>query len=270
MPKTKRGRSTSSNRSKASPFPKISTKSKQKESEIFTGTKEDINEWEEAKCPICMEHPHSAVRLQCSSCKNGCRPYMCNTGCRHSNCLNEFFKQFSVSSSTIAPRESPLSSSGSSPTEPEDAPDFSIIEPYQLNRSCGNHLQPKLECPLCRGEVTGWVIDEPARRFMNSRPRSCSFEKCDFIGTYAELRKHARVGHPFVQPWEVDQERNQKWIRLEHAREVQDVLSAIQSEHINLSTGEIDVSQINDQWVSLTLLARYYMPTNIPDDQSET
>ncbi|GKB51223.1 putative zinc finger, RING/FYVE/PHD-type containing protein [Tanacetum coccineum] len=36
-------------------------------------------EWEEAKCPICMEHPHNAVQLLCSSSETGCRPYICDT-----------------------------------------------------------------------------------------------------------------------------------------------------------------------------------------------
>ncbi|PWA34231.1 hypothetical protein CTI12_AA621150 [Artemisia annua] len=33
-------------------------------------------EWEEARCPICMEHPHNAVLLLCSSLEKGCRPYI--------------------------------------------------------------------------------------------------------------------------------------------------------------------------------------------------
>ncbi|PWA68030.1 hypothetical protein CTI12_AA311970 [Artemisia annua] len=49
-------------------------------------------EWEEARCPICMEHPHNAVLLLCSSREKGCRPYMCDTSYRHSNCLDQFLK----------------------------------------------------------------------------------------------------------------------------------------------------------------------------------
>nr|GEV65037.1 hypothetical protein [Tanacetum cinerariifolium] len=37
------------------------------------------NEWEEARCPICMEHPHNDVLLRCSSFEKGCHPYMCDT-----------------------------------------------------------------------------------------------------------------------------------------------------------------------------------------------
>ncbi|XP_073390889.1 uncharacterized protein [Physcomitrium patens] len=49
-------------------------------------------EWEEATCPVCMEHPHNAVLLICSSYAKGCRPYMCDTSYRHSNCLDQYRK----------------------------------------------------------------------------------------------------------------------------------------------------------------------------------
>lgn len=49
-------------------------------------------EWEEAVCPICLEFPHNAVLLVCSSHEKGCRPYMCNTSYRHSNCLDQYRK----------------------------------------------------------------------------------------------------------------------------------------------------------------------------------
>lgn len=49
-------------------------------------------EWDGAVCPICMEHPHNAVLLVCSSYENGCCPYMCDTSYRHSNCLDQYRK----------------------------------------------------------------------------------------------------------------------------------------------------------------------------------
>ncbi|GLJ44130.1 hypothetical protein SUGI_0920320 [Cryptomeria japonica] len=49
-------------------------------------------EWDDAVCPICMEHPHNAVLLVCSSYDNGCCPYMCDTSYRHSNCLDQYRK----------------------------------------------------------------------------------------------------------------------------------------------------------------------------------
>ncbi|KAK6141561.1 hypothetical protein DH2020_024693 [Rehmannia glutinosa] len=47
-------------------------------------------QWDEASCPICMDHPHNAVLLICSSYEKGCRSYICDTSHRHSNCLDRF------------------------------------------------------------------------------------------------------------------------------------------------------------------------------------
>lgn len=49
-------------------------------------------EWDDARCPICMDHPHNAVLLLCSSHDKGCRSYICDTSYRHSNCLDRFRK----------------------------------------------------------------------------------------------------------------------------------------------------------------------------------
>lgn len=49
-------------------------------------------EWDDARCPICMDHPHNAVLLLCSSHGKGCRSYVCDTSYRHSNCLDRFRK----------------------------------------------------------------------------------------------------------------------------------------------------------------------------------
>ncbi|KAJ1269986.1 hypothetical protein BS78_06G020300 [Paspalum vaginatum] len=49
-------------------------------------------EWDDALCPICMDHPHNAVLLLCSSHDKGCRSYICDTSYRHSNCLDRFKK----------------------------------------------------------------------------------------------------------------------------------------------------------------------------------
>lgn len=45
-----------------------------------------------ASCPICMDHPHNAVLLLCSSHDKGCQSYICDTSYRHSNCLDRFKK----------------------------------------------------------------------------------------------------------------------------------------------------------------------------------
>ncbi|KAK9292776.1 hypothetical protein L1049_020756 [Liquidambar formosana] len=49
-------------------------------------------ELDEASCPICMDHPHNAVLILCSSHDKGCRSYICDTSYRHSNCLDRFKK----------------------------------------------------------------------------------------------------------------------------------------------------------------------------------
>ncbi|CAK9163465.1 unnamed protein product [Ilex paraguariensis] len=49
-------------------------------------------EWDDASCPICMDHPHNAVLLLCSSHEKGCQSYICDTSYRHSNCLDRFKK----------------------------------------------------------------------------------------------------------------------------------------------------------------------------------
>ncbi|EEF44746.1 conserved hypothetical protein [Ricinus communis] len=135
----------------------------------------DIKQWEKLRCPICIEHPHNAVLLNCSSFDSGCRPYMCNTDDRHSNCLDQFCK-----------------SSGSCPSASTSS-----------NESGSN--QRKLACPLCRGEIHGWfMILDPARELLNSKPRSCSYESCDFVGDYSELSKHVLSDHPAIQPLEDD------------------------------------------------------------------
>lgn len=49
-------------------------------------------ELDEVSCSICMDHPHNAVLLLCSSHEKGCRSYICDTSYRHSNCLDRFKK----------------------------------------------------------------------------------------------------------------------------------------------------------------------------------
>ncbi|KAG6500215.1 hypothetical protein ZIOFF_040058 [Zingiber officinale] len=69
-------------------------------------------ELDEISCSICMEYPHNAVLLLCSSYEKGCRSYICDTSYRHSNCLDRF-KKLQVDSNKISsePRSSALDSS---------------------------------------------------------------------------------------------------------------------------------------------------------------
>ncbi|CAK9227104.1 unnamed protein product [Sphagnum troendelagicum] len=156
-------------------------------------------EWEEATCPICMEHPHNAVLLICTSHDNGCHPYMCDTSYRHSNCLDQYRKA----------HDSSYKTQGRTLSAEVDMGD--------------------LLCPLCRGKVEGWKVVDTARQHLNRKIRNCAQEACGFSGPYEELRKHARGIHPSARPSDVDPARQKDWLRLERQRDLGDVLSTILS-----------------------------------------
>lgn len=221
MPKVRRVRSLSYDRSRASPYPCTSKDGDSCKPTNPLDSLKDVKEWEEARCPICMEHPHNAVLLICSSYENGCQPYMCNTSHRHSNCLDQFSKSSVPYPSTASLQEIPLTSIVSRRMSEERLPSWQT-------RPCEEQLRPNLMCPLCRGEIFGYSVLGPARQFMNTKVRSCSSETCEFSGTYSELRKHARSEHPSVRPSEVDPTRQRDWARLECQRDLADVLSLVQ------------------------------------------
>ncbi|KAI7727404.1 hypothetical protein M8C21_009510 [Ambrosia artemisiifolia] len=180
-------RRSSSHRYRASPYTrcnKNADRRTRKPPSLPIGNK---NEWEETRCCICMEHPHNAVLLVCSSREKGCLPYICDTSARHSNCLDQFQKTFMND-------------------EDEDE-------------------RTNLVCPLCRGQINKWIVVKPAREFMNSKTRSCSMGTCDFSGNYSQLRRHARREHPRVRPTDVDPQRELEWTKLEQDMEQQDMLS---------------------------------------------
>ncbi|KAF3450841.1 hypothetical protein FNV43_RR06930 [Rhamnella rubrinervis] len=239
MPKVRRVRSVSYDRSRAPPYPCTSKDGDCCKLTNPLDSLKDVKEWEEARCPICMEHPHNAVLLKCSSYENGCRPYMCNTSCRHSNCLDQFSKSSVPYPSTALLQEIPLTSTASRRMSAEQSLPG-------LTGPCGSQLPPNLVCPLCRGEIFGYTVVEPARQFMNTKVRSCSSETCEFSGTYSELRKHARSEHPSVRPSEVDPTRQRDWVRLERERDLEDVLSLVQPwvEEDN------NPSEVIDSWMS--------------------
>ncbi|TQD99953.1 hypothetical protein C1H46_014457 [Malus baccata] len=173
-------------------------------------------DWEDATCSVCMEYPHNAVLLLCSSHDKGCRPYMCGTSFRHSNCLGQYKKAYTK----IVPSDlgQPLLGSNNDP----------IVEP-----DAGWPVQKcevtELACPLCRGQVKGWTVLEPARDYLNTKRRSCMQENCSFVGNYKELKRHVKEEHPSACPREVDPDLEQKWRSLEHERETNDLMSTIQS-----------------------------------------
>ncbi|KAF3512361.1 hypothetical protein F2Q69_00008017 [Brassica cretica] len=157
------------------------------------------NDWADAVCSVCMECPHNAVLLLCSSHDKGCRPYMCGTSFRYSNCLDQYNK----ASAKLTPSHQQVVNS---------------------KREVEN-----LKCPLCRGQVKGWTIVKPARDDLNLKKRSCMQEGCSFSGAFKELRKHMKKDHPCAQPREVDPDVEQEWRRFEVEQDRNDVISTIRS-----------------------------------------
>ncbi|XP_047327507.1 uncharacterized protein LOC124931155 [Impatiens glandulifera] len=189
--------------SRASPYSCKSKNTEQQKLEQSVISHGNEKEWEEILCPICMDHPHNAVLLMCSSHEKGCRPYMCDSSRRHSNCLDQFRK--------------------SSPVVNDNN------EERLLELGDRQKTKSTLQCPLCRGKVRGFVVSKPSREFMNSKPRNCSLETCKFSGTYSELRMHARLEHPKVHPSNTDPTRQNEWARLEQEMDFQDFISATQA-----------------------------------------
>ncbi|XP_057416982.1 uncharacterized protein LOC130711407 [Lotus japonicus] len=177
----------------------------------------DTKEWEDVTCSVCMEFPHNAVLLLCSSHDKGCRAYMCGTSLRHSNCLDQYKKAYTK---VISPRDGqpPVQGSVANPVELQDS--NSPLEKSEVT---------ELACPLCRGQVKGWTVVEPVRDYLNAKKRSCMQDSCSFVGNYKELKKHVRAEHPLARPRMVDPDHEQKWRWLEWEREREDVISTVTS-----------------------------------------
>ncbi|KDP32743.1 hypothetical protein JCGZ_12035 [Jatropha curcas] len=174
------------------------------------------NDWEGATCSVCLEYPHNAVLLLCSSYNKGCRPYMCATSSRYSNCLEQYKKAYTKVTSTDETQQLNRSVDNLS---------------FNLGAGLANEKKevPELLCPLCRGQVKGWTVVEPARKYLNGKKRTCMQEKCSFVGTYKQLRKHVKGKHPLARPRAVDPVLEEKWKKLECERERNDVISTIMS-----------------------------------------
>ncbi|CAI9770630.1 unnamed protein product [Fraxinus pennsylvanica] len=215
-------------------------------------------ELDEASCPICMDHPHNAVLLICSSHDKGCRSYICDTSYRHSNCLDRFRKlreenkdsldsitsgdltveagedtnHIQIVSNTTAtmglPGGSGSTQDANSNFEEQEGTLWGRLDLGETDMEKSEPIS-NLSCPLCRGSVLGWKVVEEARKYLNLKSRSCSRESCSFLGNYRELRRHARRVHPSIRPADVDPTRQQAWRRLEDQREYSDIVSAIRS-----------------------------------------
>lgn len=211
---------------------------------------ENVKEWEQARCPICMEHPHNAVLLKCSSHERGCRPFICNTSYRHSNCFEQFCKLYGPIPLIAELQEIPFTSVATH-RQMDECP------PAVQNGLGGSQLASELICPLCRGGIYGYTVVEPARQYMNSKVRSCSSETCDFSGTYSELRKHARTEHPYVRPSEVDPVRRHDWVRLQRERDFEDVLNLVQSDYAVDSDEDLSFTRAFRFWMSSSVTEMY-------------
>ncbi|GAA0141423.1 hypothetical protein LIER_35391 [Lithospermum erythrorhizon] len=205
-----------SRRCRATPYPLPSTRNSMdlhaKGCPKITAKKD----WEDATCSVCMEYPHNAVLLLCSSHDKGCRPYMCGTSFRYSNCLDQYKKAHAKCTS---PHNS------QSTRDSADSPAVGAFPNWAVSKC----EVAELPCPLCRGQVKGFTVVEPAREYLNYKKRTCMQDNCSFSGTFKELRKHVKADHPCARPREVDPLLEQKWRRLEHDRERDDVMSTIRS-----------------------------------------
>ncbi|CAK8578116.1 unnamed protein product [Lathyrus sativus] len=173
----------------------------------------DKKECEDVTCSVCMEYPHNAVLLLCSSHDKGCRPYMCGTSLRHSNCLDQYKKAYTK---VISARNG------------QNVLGSPFVR-HDLNLTDEKNEVTELACPLCRGQVKGWTVVEPVRDYLNEKERSCMQEDCTFVGSYKELKKHVRAEHPLARPRTVDPDDEQKWRWLEWEREREDVISTVTS-----------------------------------------
>ncbi|KAF7830193.1 uncharacterized protein G2W53_012526 [Senna tora] len=163
--------------------------------------------WEDIICPICLEFPHNSVLLQCSSYDKGCRPFVCDTNQLHSNCLDRFKSAYGMPSSSVP-----------------DAASTENSEPVVSDGQCS------LSCPLCRGEVSGWIIIDKARLLLDEKKRYCDQEQCVFMGSYLELQKHAQEEHPHAHPSKIDPAQQIDWENFQQSSEIIDVLNTIHSE----------------------------------------
>ncbi|CAH8360267.1 unnamed protein product [Eruca vesicaria subsp. sativa] len=116
---------------------------------------------------------------------------MCATGNRFSNCLEQYKKAYA-----------------------KDVKRINLLE---------------LMCPLCRGQVKGWTVVKDARKYLNSKKRTCMKDNCLFSGSYRQLKKHVKAVHPRAKPRAIDPVMEEKWKKLEVERERSDVISSVMS-----------------------------------------
>ncbi|KAL8467188.1 hypothetical protein ACS0TY_036053 [Phlomoides rotata] len=216
MAKSKMLQLKSDSRHHAASLHKLSSRHTKVHHEKLQVMASEKKDWEDAVCSVCLEVPHNPVLLLCSSYEKGCRPYMCATSHHFSNCLEQYRKTYTKATSKLAPQslEGPMNDMDAS--EESGRPD------------CKNEI-PELLCPLCRGQVKGWTVVEPARKYLNAKKRTCTQDNCSFVGNYKEIKKHVKLVHPLACPRKVDPLHAEKWKKLENERDLNDVFSTIRS-----------------------------------------
>uniref|UniRef100_A0A0D9YMC7 C2H2-type domain-containing protein n=1 Tax=Oryza glumipatula TaxID=40148 RepID=A0A0D9YMC7_9ORYZ len=165
---------------------------------------------EDITCPICLDFPHNAVLLRCTSYEKGCRPFICDTDQSRSNCLERFKGAHGLPTNMKVPsfNGAPLDS-------------IHIISSNTTDRPA---------CPLCRGDVIGWVVIDEARLHLNQKKRCCEESCCSYVGNFHELQKHTQQKHPNSRPSEIDPARRVDWENFQQSSDIIDVLSTIHAQ----------------------------------------
>ncbi|KAF8687454.1 hypothetical protein HU200_043147 [Digitaria exilis] len=166
---------------------------------------------EDVTCPICLDYPHNAVLLRCTSYEKGCRPFVCDTDQTRSNCLERFKGAYEL------PANVKVSSLAVPPLD-------SIIHIVPSNAN------NRPSCPLCRGDVIGWIVIGEARMHLNQKKRCCEEDCCSFVGNFNELQKHTQQKHPDSRPSEIDPARQVDWENFQQSSDIVDVLSTIHAQ----------------------------------------
>ncbi|KAG6515437.1 hypothetical protein ZIOFF_025849 [Zingiber officinale] len=103
---------------------------------------------------------------------------MCATSYRYSNCLEQLKKAHTKTTLVV-----------------EDQ----IHDPTRRKSEV-----TELACQLSRGQVKGWTVVEPARKYLNKKSRRGTQDECSFSRNYKKLRKHVHLSHPHAKPPVVD------------------------------------------------------------------
>ncbi|WOL08576.1 hypothetical protein Cni_G17329 [Canna indica] len=166
---------------------------------------------EDVTCSICLDFPHNGVLLLCASYDKGCRPFICDTDQNHSNCLERFKSASGV----------PVVTKVMSATN-----GISMVCIQDISSSPSS----RPTCPLCRGDVMGWLIIDEVCVYLNMKQRCCEEKHCTYVGNFFELQKHAKLKHPHSHPSKIDPVQQLNWENFQQSSEIIDVLSTIHAE----------------------------------------